>query len=67
MHVSLIEEGLKVSEHVASQQRLLPEEKGKAVKPSGRFPSFLLRPTGSSHDGIPAELSERFTMSLRFE
>ena len=67
MQLSLMSEGANVSEQVASQQRLRPAENGKAVRPSGRFPSLLLRPTGSSHEGIPAELKDRFTMSLRCE
>ena len=40
--------GQKVQEQVASQIKDLPDLRGKRVMPSGRFPSPLSRPTGSS-------------------
>ena len=56
----------KVSTQVASQQRLRPPLKGKTVIPSGRRLSPLSNPTGSSHDGMPADARARLTTSLRF-
>ena len=55
----------KVSTHVASQVRHFPLLYGKTVTPSGRLPSPLSNPTGSSHEGIPAVARARFTTSLR--
>ena len=56
----------KVSVHVESHAKHFPLANGKVVRPSGRFPSPLSRPTGSSKDGTPATERLRFTRSLRW-
>ena len=65
--VSLMFDLQKVSLHVASHVKLLPLLKGKIVIPSGRLPSPLSSPTGSSHDGTPACSRDRLIISLRLE
>ena len=54
----------KVSDTVASQQRLFPSLKGKTVMPSGLLPSPRSKPTGSSIAGIPAVASALLTIVL---
>ena len=53
-----------MSGQVASHTKGLPELHGANVTPSGLLPSDLDRPGGSSLDGIPAEESVRWMMSL---
>src|SRR6188508_2303113 len=54
-----------VSVTVTSQIRLLPEDQGIWVAPSGRLPSVLDRPDGSLTDEIPALMRVRQMISLR--
>src|SRR6218665_2652036 len=46
--------------------RARPIRHGMSVRPSGLFPSVLLRPVGSFVDGIPARIRLLQISSLRF-
>ena len=61
---SLMDDKLKVSQHVASQHKLLPSLKGKTVIPSGLVALSALRPEGSRIEGTPAVDNDRFMMSF---
>ena len=53
-----------MSMHVASHIGMRPLVQGVMVTPSGRFPSDLERPDGSSRDGILAVARDRWMMLL---
>src|SRR5206468_8776127 len=53
-----------VSATVTSHVRFLPPCQGINVRPSGRFPSALIRPTGSLVEGRPARDKDRHIKSL---
>ena len=57
----------KVHVQVASQMSDLPDRKGKRVMPSGRLPSPLSSPTGSSWDGKPAAPRPLLMISFKAE
>ena len=59
-----MDDALKVSQHVASQHKLLPSLKGKTVISSGRIPFSAFRPEGSRREGTPAVDNDRFIMSF---
>ena len=50
---------------VTSQVRGFPASQGTRERPSGRFPSDRLRPSGSLVHGMPAETIARATKSFR--
>ena len=54
----------KVSETVASQQRLFPWLNGNTVMPSGRILLLVSKPTGSSREGTPAVARDLFITSF---
>ena len=60
-------EAAKVSMQVASQHRHFPLENGNTEMPSGRLPSPLSTPTGSSTEGMPALYNALLITSLRAE
>ena len=60
----LTELSANVFTHIASQQRDLPQLKGKRVMPLGLFPSPQLSPFGSSIDDIPADFNAWKIMSF---
>ena len=53
-----------VSGTVTSHVRHLPYDPGRSVTPSGRFPSLLVKPSGSLDDGIWAR--QRLRQMLSF-
>ena len=55
----------KVSEQVASHTSGFPADHGMTDTPSGRLPSALERPGGSSREGILAEERARWMMSFK--
>src|SRR6218665_543738 len=59
------DEEARESTTVASQIRVRPLSHGISVRPSGLFPSALLRPGGSLTVGIPARVRPRQIKSLR--
>ena len=60
-------EAAKVSMQVASQHRHFPLENGKTEIQSGRLPSPLSTPTGSSTEGMPALCNALLITSLKAE
>src|SRR6218665_2472457 len=59
------DEEARESTTVASQIRARPLSHGISVRPSGLFPSALLRPGGYLTAGIPARIKPRQIKSLR--